>query len=35
MGYNSTPENVDRLLDLFASELPAFQPTVPIAAAVG
>jgi alanine-glyoxylate transaminase/serine-glyoxylate transaminase/serine-pyruvate transaminase len=25
MGYNSTPENVDRLLDLFASELPAFQ----------
>ncbi len=25
MGYNSTPENVDRLLDLFASELPAVQ----------
>ena len=25
MGYNSTPENVDRLLGLFASELPAFQ----------
>jgi alanine-glyoxylate transaminase/serine-glyoxylate transaminase/serine-pyruvate transaminase len=27
MGYNSTPENVDRLLDIFASELPAFQPS--------
>jgi alanine-glyoxylate transaminase/serine-glyoxylate transaminase/serine-pyruvate transaminase len=25
MGYNSTPENVDRLLNLFESELPAFR----------
>ena len=25
MGYNSTPENVDRLLDLLESELPAFR----------
>jgi alanine-glyoxylate transaminase/serine-glyoxylate transaminase/serine-pyruvate transaminase len=24
MGYNSTPENVDRLLSLFESELPRF-----------
>ena len=24
MGYNSTPENVDRLLNLFESELPRF-----------
>jgi alanine-glyoxylate transaminase/serine-glyoxylate transaminase/serine-pyruvate transaminase len=32
MGYNSTPENVDRLLELFATELPAFQPA-PAAAA--
>jgi len=25
MGYNSTPENVDRLLNLFESELPSFR----------
>ena len=25
MGYNSTPENVDRLLSLFETELPAFR----------
>jgi alanine-glyoxylate transaminase/serine-glyoxylate transaminase/serine-pyruvate transaminase len=25
MGFNSRPENVDRLLDLFATELPAFR----------
>ncbi len=25
MGYNSTPENVDRLLNLFETELPAFR----------
>ena len=25
MGYNSTPENVDRLLNLFENELPAFR----------
>ena len=35
MGYNSTPENVERLLNLFATELPAFRPTAPVAAAVG
>ena len=29
MGYNSTPENVDRLLNLFESELPAFRSQVP------
>ncbi|WP_259725304.1 alanine--glyoxylate aminotransferase family protein [Synechococcus sp. CS-1332] len=35
MGYNSTPENVDRLLDIFASELPAFRPSpAPVAAAI-
>lgn len=35
MGYNSTPENVDRLLDIFASELPAFQPSpAAVAAAI-
>ena len=29
MGYNSTPENVDRLLNLFETELPKFrQPAV-------
>jgi len=33
MGYNSTPENVDRLLNLLESELPAFRPaSVPMAA---
>ena len=26
MGYNSQPQNVDRLLDLFRTELPAFRP---------
>ena len=36
MGYNSTPENVDRLLNLLETELPAFRPTaVPVAAGVG
>ncbi|MFM7393151.1 MAG: pyridoxal-phosphate-dependent aminotransferase family protein [Cyanobium sp.] len=35
MGYNSTLENVERLLNLFATELPAFRPTAPVAAAVG
>jgi hypothetical protein len=35
MGYNSTPENVDRLLHLFETELPAFRPSTPVAAAVG
>jgi alanine-glyoxylate transaminase / serine-glyoxylate transaminase / serine-pyruvate transaminase len=35
MGYNSTPANVDRLLDLFDSELPAFRPSAPVAMAVG
>lgn len=34
MGYNSTPENVDRLLAIFESELPAFRPT-PVAVAAG
>jgi alanine-glyoxylate transaminase/serine-glyoxylate transaminase/serine-pyruvate transaminase len=29
MGYNSTPANVDRLLNLIESELPAFMPTAP------
>ncbi len=33
MGYNSTPENVDRLLNLFESELPAFRSQVPAAVA--
>ena len=28
MGFNSQPDNVDRLLDLFASELPRFRPSV-------
>jgi alanine-glyoxylate transaminase/serine-glyoxylate transaminase/serine-pyruvate transaminase len=35
MGYNSTPENVDRLLALFESELPAFRPSIAPLAAVG
>jgi alanine-glyoxylate transaminase/serine-glyoxylate transaminase/serine-pyruvate transaminase len=36
MGYNSTPENVDRLLNLFETELPAFQTLArPVAATVG
>ena len=34
MGYNSTPENVERLLTLFATELPAFRASAPVAAAV-
>jgi alanine-glyoxylate transaminase/serine-glyoxylate transaminase/serine-pyruvate transaminase len=35
MGYNSTPENVDRLLAIFESELPAFRPSpAAVAAAI-
>lgn len=34
MGYNSTPENVDRLLAILESELPAFRPS-PAAVAAG
>jgi alanine-glyoxylate transaminase/serine-glyoxylate transaminase/serine-pyruvate transaminase len=34
MGYNSTPENVDRLLAIFESELPSFRPS-PAAVAAG
>jgi alanine-glyoxylate transaminase / serine-glyoxylate transaminase / serine-pyruvate transaminase len=34
MGYNSTPENVDRLLEIFESELPAFRPPAAVAAAI-
>jgi alanine-glyoxylate transaminase/serine-glyoxylate transaminase/serine-pyruvate transaminase len=35
MGYNSQPENVDRLLNLFETELPAFRPAAtPAAVAV-
>jgi alanine-glyoxylate transaminase/serine-glyoxylate transaminase/serine-pyruvate transaminase len=34
MGYNSTEENVDRLLELFQTELPAFRPSAPVAAVV-
>ncbi|MEB3256310.1 MAG: alanine--glyoxylate aminotransferase family protein [Synechococcaceae cyanobacterium] len=34
MGYNSTPENVDRLLNLFESELPAFRSQARTAVAV-
>ena len=33
MGYNSQPENVDRLLNLFESELPAFRPGSALAGA--
>ena len=32
MGYNSTPENVDRLLNLFETELPRFSGSVAAAA---
>ena len=32
MGYNSTPENVDRLLNLFDTELPKFSKTSVVAA---
>ncbi|QEY33354.1 alanine--glyoxylate aminotransferase family protein [Synechococcus sp. RSCCF101] len=34
MGYNSRQENVDRLLNLFEQELPAFRSSTPVAAAV-
>ena len=33
MGYNSQPENVDRLLNLLESELPAFRPGAALAGA--
>ncbi|MFL0781737.1 MAG: alanine--glyoxylate aminotransferase family protein [Prochlorococcus sp.] len=33
MGYNSTPENVERLLNLFETELPKFRKSVTAAAA--
>ena len=32
MGYNSTPENVERLLNLFETELPRFRQGVAVAA---
>jgi alanine-glyoxylate transaminase/serine-glyoxylate transaminase/serine-pyruvate transaminase len=35
MGYNSQAENVDKLLNLFETELPAFRPSAlmePVAA---
>ena len=32
MGYNSTPGNVDRLLNLFETELPRFSGSVAVAA---
>ena len=32
MGYNSTPENVDRLLNLFETELPHFRQNAAVAA---
>ena len=32
MGYNSTPENVNRLLNLFETELPRFSGSVVAAA---
>ena len=32
MGYNSTPENVDRLLNLFETELPRFSGSAAAAA---
>ena len=35
MGYNSTPENVDRLLKLLEEELPAFQASAPAMVSVG
>jgi alanine-glyoxylate transaminase/serine-glyoxylate transaminase/serine-pyruvate transaminase len=35
MGYNSQPENVDRLLNLFESELPAFRSAALSPATVG
>jgi alanine-glyoxylate transaminase/serine-glyoxylate transaminase/serine-pyruvate transaminase len=33
MGYNSQPQNVERLLNLFESELPAFKGSAPVAVA--
>jgi alanine-glyoxylate transaminase/serine-glyoxylate transaminase/serine-pyruvate transaminase len=35
MGYNSTPENVERLLALLEAELPAFKAGVPVMATIG
>ena len=32
MGYNSTPENVSRLLNLFETELPQFRQGAAVAA---
>ena len=32
MGYNSTPENVDRLLNLFETEMPRFRQNAAVAA---
>ena len=32
MGYNSTPENVDRLLNIFETELPRFRQNAAVAA---
>ena len=34
MGFNSTPENVATLLNLFETELPAFRSSAPVVAAV-
>ena len=34
MGYNSTPENVERLLRLLETELPAFTPGAPAMATI-
>ena len=34
MGYNSSASNVDRLLNLFETELPAFRAAAPVAAVV-
>jgi alanine-glyoxylate transaminase/serine-glyoxylate transaminase/serine-pyruvate transaminase len=34
MGFNSTPENVTTLLNLFETELPAFRSSAPVVAAV-
>ena len=33
MGYNSQPENVEKLLNLFETELPAFKGSAPVAVA--
>jgi alanine-glyoxylate transaminase/serine-glyoxylate transaminase/serine-pyruvate transaminase len=32
MGYNSAPENVDRLLNLLETELPAFRSSARVMA---